>query len=156
GPPADPPDSLPEAAAAAGAPPPPLTVAGLPEPVADLCRRCRSPDPARRPAAAEVATVLAEAAGSPVPAAHTLPLVATAPATPAGSPPGQTASAWPAGRAEVGRPGSTPATQVDPAPPTPRRGGRLALAAVGVVVLLVLGLVLVVALRPDESGTSAG
>jgi hypothetical protein len=38
-------------------------IAGLPDEVAALCRRCLAKDPARRPSAAEVATALATAAG---------------------------------------------------------------------------------------------
>ncbi|MFY1705197.1 protein kinase domain-containing protein [Micromonospora sp. WMMA1923] len=39
------------------------TVPGLPEPVAELCRRCLAPDPADRPSAVEAFEILAEAAG---------------------------------------------------------------------------------------------
>src|SRR5690606_36918281 len=86
GPAAAPPASVPEAAAAATAPPPPLIVAGLPQPVADLCRQCRSPDPGRRPSAAQVATVLAEAVGGAAPAADPTPPATTLLAAPATAP----------------------------------------------------------------------
>ena len=124
GPAAAPPASVPEAAAAAAAPPPPLIVAGLPQPVADLCRQCRSPDPGRRPSAAQVATVLAEAVGGAAPAADPTPPATTllaAPATapitqpadpragatgpPPDPPPAQPAG-WRIGRAQVGQAGT--------------------------------------------------
>ncbi|GIE29693.1 serine/threonine protein kinase [Actinoplanes italicus] len=77
-------------------------IAGLPAEVADLCRRCLSKDPARRPAAAEAAVALAAAAGldpvilalpgtpgtAPVPAPerHTRPAPTEAATMPGGGP----------------------------------------------------------------------
>jgi serine/threonine-protein kinase len=53
-------------------------VAGLPDEIAELCRRCLAKAPDERPTSAEVAAGLAEAAGIPVPVS---PAGRTAPAT---------------------------------------------------------------------------
>jgi hypothetical protein len=105
---------------------PPIT--GLPAGVADLCRRCLSKDPARRPSAAEAATTLAAAAGID-------PVILALPATP----PGPDRDAGPA---------PTMAATLSGGP----GGHRRRLAVTGLALVLVAGSAAAVMLRDDSPG----
>ncbi|MEU4625637.1 serine/threonine-protein kinase [Actinoplanes sp. NPDC023801] len=92
-------------------------IAGLPAEMADLCRRCLSKDPARRPSAAEAAAVLATAAGLD-------PAILALPGTPDGTP-----------TAVVTERDADPATtEAATVPGARRRHRRLAVTSLAVVV----------------------
>jgi serine/threonine-protein kinase len=114
-------------------------VAGLPAAVGALCADCRSPDPARRPTAAQLVAALDAVAGDREPAA-TVPVAA-----PGG---------YRAGAAPV-RPAATRIDGGRPAGPARTGGrGRLLLAAAGLALLGLAVVLLASALRPDGSGDS--
>jgi serine/threonine-protein kinase len=157
----------------------------LPPGAGELLRACRSPDPAQRPPARELATALAALAGVPDPAtsitrepptvAARLPPAPAAPdprsvgpaapdprsVGPAAWAPGSVALAA-AGPAAVGSAAVLPRpTMIDdrsPDVPAPRGGSRLMLAGIAVTAVLVgLAVGLAIALsRPDQPGAPPG
>jgi serine/threonine-protein kinase len=119
-----------------------LSVPGLPEELTRWCQACLSPDPVRRPSAAELAAAL-----SALPTAA--PTLADPPADrPAAAVPTVAAPAGAAASAAL------PATRVEDVPNPARGGGRRLMTGIGAALALVLvglGLALLItALRPGD------
>jgi hypothetical protein len=104
-------------------------IAGLPDEVADLCRRCLAKDQARRPTAAEAATALATAAGLD-------PVILMLPGTSPAAAPERTVD--------------LPPTEAATLPGRPRQHRRVAVT--GLAAVLIAGSAAAVSLPDDSPG----